>query len=238
MSDSKVLIAVIAFNEEKNISMTLRDLYSQNYDIIVVDDGSNDATIIEARKSGVEVIRHSVNTGNGMATVNTYLSYAARHNYDVVCQFDGDGQHLASELPSIIEPILKGKSEYVIGSRFIENEGFQSFFLRRIAIRFFSRIVSRIVGKRITDVTSGFRAYSGKLAGEFDSRCRQEIDNTVELLLICHFMGAKILEVPVRMKPRLHGVSEFTLTKSMVFPFKCAISIVGVLVQQVNAPWK
>ena len=74
---------------------------------------------------GVPYVAHCTNTGSSMGTVKTYFQYAYKHGYDVVCQFDGDGQHMAEHLPAIIDPVVEGRVEYVVGSRFIEKRGFQ-----------------------------------------------------------------------------------------------------------------
>lgn len=234
----KILVAVIAYNEEDNIRNTLRQLKDISYDIILIDDGSSDNTSNIAKDEGINVIRHCVNTNNAMATVSTYLSYAYRNGYDVVCQFDGDGQHIASELHKIVNPILQGEADYVIGSRFLEKKGFQSFLLRRLGIKFFSWIDSAIIGQNITDITSGFRGYSFKVCEYFDMQYRNELVDTSQLLLLSYFMGAKIKEVPVKMLPREHGVSEFTFLRSILFPLKGIVCVIGVLLLQVANKWK
>jgi glycosyltransferase involved in cell wall biosynthesis len=131
----RVLVAVIAYNEEKNLPNTLRDLreYGPQVDIVVIDNGSTDRTKDVAIAAGVPVVSHCVNSGGSMGTVMSYFLYAHRNRYDCLCQFDGDGQHVAAELTKIIAPVLEGSADYVIGSRFLSKEGFQSYFLRRLA---------------------------------------------------------------------------------------------------------
>ena len=122
---SRVLIAVIAYNEEKNLATTLGDLKQNGpagADIVVIDNGSSDRTKNVAISAGVPVISHCVNSGGSMGTVMSYFLYAYRNKYDCLCQFDGDGQHVASELPKIIAPVLSGKADYMIGSRFLSKE--------------------------------------------------------------------------------------------------------------------
>ena len=228
----KVLIAVIAYNEEKNIINTLNSLLNTNYDVVVVDDGSTDETWQLVKNLGVNIIRHSVNTSNAMITVTTYLSYAYRNGYDVVCQFDGDGQHLVNELPKIILPITNNTADYVIGSRFVEKNGFQSSFIRRIGIGLFSILITKIVKTNITDATSGFRAYSPLIMEYFDVRYKSELYDTNQLLLLSHYAGARIEEVPVVMKERTYGKSEFGFLRSFLFPFQGIICILGILIQK------
>jgi glycosyltransferase involved in cell wall biosynthesis len=230
----KVLVAVIAYNEEKNLNATLRDLreFGPKVDVVVIDNGSSDRSRQVALEAGVPVVSHCVNSGSSMGTVLSYFLYAHRHEYDCLCQFDGDGQHVAAELPKIIAPVLEGRADYVIGSRFLSNEGFQSYFFRRLGIRLFAALDSFIVGQRLTDVTSGFRAYSPRVFGFFARFHRHELSDTNQLLLLSHFAGARIQEVPVVMRARQYGVSEFRSLAAFTFPVKGVVNILGCLLQK------
>lgn len=230
----RILVAVIAYNEEESIEKTLADLRTNapNYDVVVIDNGSSDGTKNLCEKLGVPVISHCVNTGGSMGTVMTYFLYAYRNKYDVLCQFDGDGQHLAAELEKIVTPVVEGKADYVIGSRFLAKEGFQSYFLRRIGIRTFAFLDSLAVGQSLTDVTSGFRAYGPRVTEFFAKNYRHELFDTNQLLLLAHFSGARLLEVPVVMKDREHGVSEFSSMAAVYFPLKGIVNIVGCILQR------
>jgi glycosyltransferase involved in cell wall biosynthesis len=230
----KTLIAVIAYNEEKNIRRTLDDLASMGrlHDVVVIDNASMDGTVALCQEAGARVLSHCVNTGGSFGTVMTYFRYAEENGYEILCQFDGDGQHLAAELPKIIDPIVSGEADYVIGSRFLEKKGFQSYFFRKTAIRLFSFFDSRIIGQKVTDVTSGFRAYNRKVIRFFARYYRHEIHDPNQLLLLSHFAGARIKEVPVMMKERLYGVSEYQLLKALAFPIKGLVNIMGCLLQR------
>jgi len=229
----KILIAVIAYNEELNIAATLRDLQEHNvgFDVIVIDDGSTDRTPEICRDAGFPVLRHCVNSGS-FGAVNTYFLYAYMKGYDVLCQFDGDGQHPASELPKILGPVQRNEADYVIGSRFLEKEGFQSSALRRMGIRLFCGLNSRIIGQRITDSTSGFRAYSRKIIELFGRAYPHEIHDMVQLLLLTYYNGGRILEVPVKMRPRQHGVSEYNAFASAGFLIKGMVNTLGSFLQR------
>ncbi|MBN1274298.1 MAG: glycosyltransferase family 2 protein [Candidatus Aminicenantes bacterium] len=230
----KILIAVIAYNEEKNIRSVLDDLAVHNfgYDVVVIDNGSSDRTVAIARKMGEEVVAHPVNVGGQFGTLPSYFLYSWMNRYDILCQFDGDGQHKASELKKIIEPVEKGEADYVIGSRFLEKKGFQSSFFRRIGIRLFSLLDSWIVGQKITDVTSGFRAYGKRVIDLFSLVYKHEICDTNQLLLLSFSAGARIKEVPVEMSERLYGQSEFGFFKSSGFILKGLINILGCILQK------
>lgn len=231
-----ILISVIAYNEEKSILSTIQDLKNNNfgYDIVVIDNGSNDQTAEICRINNIHCISHCINSGGSMGTVMTYFMNGYRLNYDIICQFDGDGQHIASELPKIIQPIIDGKADYVIGSRFMDENknGFQSTFLRRVGIRLFSAIVSFIMGVQITDVTSGFRAYNKKVMELYAKRVRIELHDVNQLLLLSHFNEMKIVEVSTLMRERAAGNSEFDILNSLIFPVKGIINILGCYLQK------
>jgi glycosyltransferase involved in cell wall biosynthesis len=232
----KTLVAIIAYNEDLNIRAALADLRAHNsdFDVAVVDNSSTDDTVKICRQLGVRVIPHCVNSGGSMGTVTTYFQAAYQGGYDCLCQFDGDGQHLAAELPKILDPVRRGEADYVIGSRFLSMEGFQSTALRRMGVRIFSRLDSAIMGQRITDVTSGFRAYSRRVIEFFARTYRYELHDTNQLLLASHFSGARVLEVPILMRERLHGQSEFDLANALAYPVLGVVNILGVWLQQWN----
>jgi glycosyltransferase involved in cell wall biosynthesis len=229
----RTLVAVIAYNEARNLGRVLDDLAAHNtgFDVVVIDNGSSDRTPAICRERNVDVVSHCINTGGSFGTVRTYFLYARRKGYDVLCQFDGDGQHGAAELPKIIDPIASGRADYVIGSRFLTKEAFQSSFPRRIGIRFFSLLDSAILGQRVLDVTSGFRAYGPRVIRFFANDYRHELYDTNQMLLLAHFSGARILEVPVRMEGRRYGKSEFTPWSAVLFPLKGLVNIAGCVIQ-------
>lgn len=231
----KILIAVIAYNEEGNIEGVIEDLVANNfgYDIVVIDNGSLDNTALLCRKYNITVISHCVNTGGFNGAFLSYFMYAYAYNYDIVCQFDGDGQHSAAELPGITEPLVRGAADVVIGSRFIKKEGFQSYFFRRIGIRFFSFLLSMITGKKFTDITSGFRAYNRKIIEYFGYYSNFIINDVVhEFIIYTHYLGGKIIEVPVLMKQRNAGKSEYNIWNAVFFPIKSIISIFGSILRK------
>ena len=232
--NKKVLIAVIAYNEASNIKNTIEDLQNNNFgfDIVVVDNASIDNTVDIVESLGIDVLKHCINTGGGMGTVVTYLNYAYKNNYDCVCQFDGDGQHIAEELPKIVDLVIDKNVDYAIGSRFIEGEGFQSTALRRIGIKLFSTILSNITQNKLTDTTSGFKAYSRKIMNTFSIKDRIELNDINQFLLISFYDGAKISEVPVVMKEREFGESEFNFINSIKFPLNGIINIFGTWMQK------
>jgi glycosyltransferase involved in cell wall biosynthesis len=230
----KILIAIITYNECQNINKVISELslYSDKYDLLFIDNSSYDYSKTIFDKEGKEYLMHSINTGGGFGTVTTYFLYAYRYNYDIVCQFDGDGQHIGEELNKIIEPILKGEADYVIGSRFLEKKGFQSYFFRRLGIKLFAKLDSLLIGKTLTDVTSGFKAYNKKVIDLFGNFYKHEIYDSNQMILLSHYAGAKILEVPVKMKERQIGKSEYNMINSITYPFKGIVNILGTVLQK------
>jgi hypothetical protein len=160
---AEILAIVPAFNEEKNIVGVIQDLKSIDLelDILVINDGSTDQTSQAAKWTGQALVLDlPKNLGIGGA-VQTGFKYASRYGYQNVFQFDGDGQHLAAEVPKLLNALKMRHADMAIGSRFLgSNLGYRSTFLRRFGIRAFEVLNSLLVRQRITDNTSGFRAYS------------------------------------------------------------------------------
>lgn len=231
----KILVSVISYNEEANIEATLRDLIDHNcgYDIVVIDNGSRDRTAAICKRMSVPTVRHCVNTGNSVGTLLSYFTYAYSKGYDVLCQFDGDGQHYATELPKIITPITEGYADCVIGSRFLQRGGYQSTFARRLGIRLFSRLFALATGQTIKDISSGFRCYSKELIAFFGHSYRDPFyDSVNQFLLVAFFAGFRIREVPVQMRPRRYGVSEFNFLYALLFPIKGIATFATCLLQR------
>ncbi|MBX7151256.1 glycosyltransferase family 2 protein [bacterium] len=228
---ARLLIIIPAFNEEKNIDRVIervRNVGPQlpagvSMDIAVINDGSKDRTKEVAEKTGAMVLDLPFNVGIG-ATVQTGFKYAAENHYDMAVQVDGDGQHDPQFLPALIEPVLNGNADMVIGSRFIDNQGFQSTFIRRLGIRIFYAVNSLIIRQKITDNTSGFRAYSAKaiqlLADEYPSDYPEP-----ESVIILGLRKFRILEIPVVMKEREGGRSSITLFRSLYYMIKVLLAI-------------
>ncbi len=231
----KVLVSVISYNEEDNIEKTLRDLVKHNfgYEIVMIDNASTDNTRLICEKLNVKYISHCVNSGGSSGTILSYFIYANKLKYDILCQFDGDGQHLASELPKIIAPIINNEADIVIGSRFLEKKGFQSHYFRRLGIHLFSFLHKIMTGKSYTDVTSGFRAYGKNTIDIFGEKFKNDLyDGINQFLLIAHYCNLNILEVPVIMKKREHGRSEFNLWNACFFPLKGLATFLGCFLQK------
>jgi len=223
----KILAIVPAFNEEKNIGGVVESINGAdaNIDILVVSDGSTDGTVEKARSSGLSrVVNLPCNLGIGGA-VQTGFRFARRGDYDIVFQFDGDGQHLASEIEKILAPVQDGRADVVIGSRFCGNDdGYRSTLSRRLGIKVFEVVNSFLIGQKITDNTSGFRAYNRR-AIAFLAHYYPVDYPEPEAILILGKNGFRLREVPVRMQARGNGHSSISGIGSFYYMIKVLLAL-------------
>jgi glycosyltransferase involved in cell wall biosynthesis len=226
------LAIVPAYNEAGAIAATIADIRAHtDFDVLVVDDGSTDGTAERAAAEGAVVLRHPFNLGIGGAVQSGY-QYALERGYDVAVQVDGDGQHDARHIPELLRH-LRGSHglNMVTGSRFLERvDGtYRSSPSRRIGIRIFATILSRITGRRITDPTSGFRMVDSR-GIELFARDYPHDYPEVEAVLMVHFHRLNSVEIPVRMRERQAGVSSIGSTQSVYYMIKVLLAVfVGLL---------
>lgn len=221
----KILVLIPAYNEEKNIMGVVQDL-NNNFpgkDILLINDGSSDKTSKVARDLGINVIDLPFNLGIGGAMKTGFL-YARETGYDVAIQFDGDGQHLADQIPGLLESFRSNGLDLVVGSRFLSGKSYSSSILRASGVRILSSVVSLATQKKITDPTSGFRVY-GKRAMKLFSSFYPDDYPEVESLIIAHKKGLHIKEVPSIMGPRIAGKSSITLFEGAYYMIKVILSI-------------
>jgi glycosyltransferase involved in cell wall biosynthesis len=215
----KIAAIIPAYNEEKTITDVVADINhiakkeSWNMEVIVVNDCSTDKTSEIASHLKCIVLDLPVNLGIGGA-VQTGFKYAFENNFDYAIQVDGDGQHPASEIPKLVNAALQKNPDVVIGSRFIEKEGFQSSALRRFGINYFKRLNKLMVGVNVNDSTSGFRLVSKKVLKEVSDYYPDEYPEP-EAIILYSLKGFKIIEVPVTMKERQGGISSIGRSSSV-----------------------
>jgi glycosyltransferase involved in cell wall biosynthesis len=225
----KIAIIIPCYNEAGSIGTFLQHLHRVREQHqwaltpVVVNDCSTDHTLEIVRALDCVVLDLPVNLGIGGA-VQTGFRYAWQQGYDLAIQMDGDGQHPADELPKILEPFRRGEADVVIGSRFLEKQGFQSSSLRRLGIRWFSWLLQRLCGQRISDPTSGFRAMNRRaieLIKEFYPNEYPEPE------ILVHFLHRRlrVQEVPVRMEARQAGQSSIHSWKTAYYMLKVSFAI-------------
>ncbi|WP_290596904.1 glycosyltransferase family 2 protein [Archaeoglobus sp. JdFR-39] len=232
----KILVSIAAYNEERTIGETIRRIKKTlsnmgdkiQYQILVVDDGSTDKTKEIAKKEGVKVIGHIINLGPGAALRTSYL-YAARSDFDIVVRLDADGQHPPEYIPHLLDPILRGEADVVIGSRYLERS-YKSSLLRDLGNIVHSKIISIVSQQKITDVTSGFRAIKIEVIRDI---VKYDFPDTpaVYITLKKALSGYKLKEVPVKMYPRMHGKSYLNLKRLIIYPFKTVRDVIKTIVE-------
>jgi glycosyltransferase involved in cell wall biosynthesis len=226
----KHLAIVPAYNEEQSVAGVVDDLTRNAplFDVLVVDDGSTDATSRVARDAGAHVLRMPFNVGIG-GTVQAGYLYALEHGYDYAVQVDGDGQHDAREIGKLLAHMQSHAGlNMVTGSRFLEaceDGSFRSTRSRRLGIRVFAAILSWITGERVTDPTSGFRM-TNRRGIELFARDYPHDYPEVEAVLMVHAHRLRSAEVPVRMRHRTGGVSSINASRSIYYMVKVLLSIV------------
>jgi glycosyltransferase involved in cell wall biosynthesis len=242
----KVLIVVPAFNEEENIGRVIADVrrVTPLADVLVVDDGSLDATGIMAAQAGAKVISLPFNLGYGVA-LQTGFKYALRHGYDFVVQMDADGQHEATSVVRLIDEVRKGSADVILGSRFLAPSGFRPPLPRRIGIVLFRAIVSLVLGQRVSDPTSGFQALNRAVLDLYATDAYPVDFPDADVLIMLHFSGFRIREIPVTMYPKAAAKkSMHSGFKPLYYVFKMFLSILVTLMRrgrykrEVETRWK
>lgn len=222
----KCLVIIPAYNEAENIEGVVNNLtinYPQ-YDYIIINDGSTDLTKKICREREYQVINLPVNLGIGGA-VQTGYCYARENNYDVAVQIDGDGQHDIKYLEEMLMYLERGDADIVIGSRFVNKEGFQSTGLRRVGIRFLSGLAFILSGVHLKDITSGYRVVNRKFIQIFADDYPVDYPEP-EAMIIAAIYGGKIEEYPVIMKKREGGSSSINLKKSIYYMIKVTLAMI------------
>lgn len=221
----KKLIIIPAYNEESNIEKTVTMIQknTQGFDYVIINDCSTDRTRQICEDRGYNVVNLPINLGIGGA-VQTGYRYAVEHGYDVAVQVDGDGQHDPEFLEAMAEHLMNRQLDMVIGSRFIEKEGFQSSRMRRVGIVFFSGLIKLMTGQRITDPTSGLRMIGRNAMALFAVDYPRDYPEPESVVAVLR-RKMKVEEIPVIMKEREGGVSSISMKKSVYYMVKVTLAI-------------
>ena len=220
----KRLVIIPAYNEAGSILNTVRDIMinAPTFDYVVINDCSRDNTREILEKHHINHVNLTINSGIGAAVQTGYI-YAEKYGYDTVIQVDGDGQHDASFLEVMADRLENDDVQMVIGSRFINGEGFQSTGLRRIGIKYFTRLIKRLTGHTITDPTSGLRMVNGDIVKLFAKEYPKDYPEPETAVAILK-RGFKIEEIPVVMKERASGKSSISFGKAVYYMVKVPLA--------------
>jgi glycosyltransferase involved in cell wall biosynthesis len=226
-SNARKLAVVPAYNEASCVGEVVRELRrsAPGFDPLVVDDGSTDNTPVVAREAGARVVRHPFNLGIGGA-VQTGFTFAQQHGYDYLVQVDGDRQHDPGEIRRLEHAMAESDVDMVCGSRFLhEDHKYPAPVSRRTGIHLFAFLLSKVVGQRVSDPTSGFRLYNRRAIGVFARDYPHDYPE-VEAVLMVHAHRLRMCEVPVRMYVRGGGVSSIKGTgKSTYYMIKVLLAL-------------
>jgi glycosyltransferase involved in cell wall biosynthesis len=189
-----IIAGIPAYNEEKTIAEMVLKAGCHVGKVLVCDDGSKDMTRTVARENGADVLKHEKNMGYG-ATMQTLFRKAKELGADVLVAFDGDGQHDPDEIPSLVKPILEGRADLVIGSRFLKGAKMDIPLYRKIGVLFITLLTRIVSGYPISDAQSGFRAYSRRALKELKIT-ELGWGSSVEVFFRARDVGLRIVEVP------------------------------------------
>ncbi|UZJ24571.1 glycosyltransferase family 2 protein [Rhodococcus antarcticus] len=219
---STVLVVIPAWNEELALPAVLAEVAAAlpEVDVLVVNDGSTDRTSAVAREAGVVVIDLPINLGVGGA-MRAGFRYARTRGHQVVVQLDGDGQHDPLSVRDLLAELAATGSDVVIGARFAGAGSYEARGPRRAAMKVLSVVLSRLVGTRLTDTTSGFKASGPKAVALFARDYPAEyLGDTVESLVIAARAGLVVSQHPVAMRPRSAGTPSHSPVKATIFLFR------------------
>ncbi len=224
-SELKTLVIIPAFNEEGSVGKVVEEVETQlpGMDVLVVNDGSTDLTSKIAKAKGAIVLDLPFNLGIGGAMQAGY-KYAYKKGYDIAIQVDGDGQHDPREIPKLLRALEGLEVDVAIGSRFIGDSEYKGSVMRRLGILILSEAISMVVGQKLTDPTSGFRAANRRAIQLFSVNYPQDYPEP-EALVLLHQCGLKMKEVPVKINQRYSGESSITKIRSIYYMVKVLLAI-------------
>lgn len=215
----RVLIIIPAYNEEKTIANVLLKLRRMvpDFDRVVVNDGSKDATGNIVAELGEKQLRLVSNLGYGRA-LQTGMRYALIRGYDIVVTFDGDGQHRPEDVPQVVQALRENDADMVIGSRFCNGHSYTTPISRRLGQLLFSHLTRLLIGRRIYDTSSGFKALR-------KTACEAIMNSTfmdfhLETIVQLSILNCKIIEVPITVEERAFGHSMHSLVSIFHYPLK------------------
>jgi glycosyltransferase involved in cell wall biosynthesis len=219
-------VAIVpARNEEDAIGGVVREIraFDPGLEVVVIDDGSTDRTAAVAAAAGARVVRLPFNLGIGGA-VQTGFRYAFENGFAIAVRVDGDGQHDPAQLGVLLAPVVADEADIAVGSRFATDGGYRSSRSRRLGITILARTLSTIVGRRVTDPTSGFQALNRRAIALFAADYPHDYPE-VEAALMVHKHRLRMTEVPVQMRERSAGRSSIGALASVYYMVKVLLAL-------------
>ena len=231
--ESRVLVIIPAYNEGESIATVLGKIQktSPGVDIVVIDDGSTDATVQIVRQAGAVILSHPINLGAGAATQTGY-KYALEHSYRFMVQLDADEQHPPRYINDLLDILKNEPVDIVIGSRFLGDTEYKVSWIRKVGMKTLALITSFIVGQRITDSSSGFRALKREVVDFFANINYPSDYQDADVIILAHFAGFHIKEVPITMYEATSGKSMFDRGRLIYYGFKMLLSIMVTLLRE------
>ena len=233
-----LLIIVPAYNEQATLTGVIQEVKQVMPDVsvVVIDDGSADATATLARDAGARVLSLPYHLGLGGAVQAGYkLAYELGYQY--VIRIDGDGQHDARDIPKVFETLRTSGCQMVIGSRFLDGDAHHTSFMRKTGVRFFRAVLRPILGKSVRDPTSGFVGVNREALQVFSKSFPLEYPE-IEALVVLQRRAFRFVETPVRVRPRMGGRSSITAVKSVYYIVHVLLGVLVNILKFERRRWR
>ncbi len=225
-TSSRILVLIPCLDEGPRIGALIDELrrLQPQADVLVVDDGSRDDTVDRAREAGAAVLKLPFHLGYG-AALQTGYRYALDGGYDIVVQMDGDGQHPADEVATLLAALHEQGCDLVVGSRFLGRKSYEIPRLRLLGITLFSQLVSALAGRPISDPTSGFQAMNRRTMHFYQQDFYPYDYPDADMLLRVHYEGLTFHEEAVQMLAGPPGKSMHSGLRPVYYVYKLLLSL-------------
>jgi glycosyltransferase involved in cell wall biosynthesis len=231
LTTKRGLIAIPAYNEEATIEKIVRRVRASltEFDLLVVNDGSQDTTGLILNRLGVTTATHLCNLGYGRA-IQTAIKYALEFEYELLITLDADGQHQPEQVRGLYQESIDAEWDVLIGSRYIQTRTYSnSPFGRRIGMQLFSVLVKLVTGRRIYDTTSGLKVIKRRV---LDPLVRWHFaDFHAEAIVYLLRLGYQVGEYPIIVAERTHGQSMYSALSHLKYPLKTSLMVILGLVE-------
>ena len=217
----KICVIIPAYNEALSIGKIIAEIRKQNLNVLVVDDGSTDNTSKVVSSGGAVLLVNNTNHGKGSCLIKGF-GYALENGFDAVITMDGDGQHLARDIPSFLKAAENSNNSIFVGNRMLSTKNMPAE--RIITNKFMSCLISIITKQRLPDTQCGFRLIKRELLQKMKLTTRNyEIES--EIILRASSLGAKIESVPIS--------TVYEGNKSMINPFMDAFRFIRFILEEI-----